>query len=133
MKNLKTHGEVAISNETRQLKEEDSQVLWFTPAIPATWEAEIRRIIIQGKPRQKVSEILSHQISWTWWCISCLWYSYVRGCRQVSNRPVLGKNMRTFLKNNIKLKRAEVMAQVVECLLSKCKALNSNPTITKKK
>jgi hypothetical protein len=45
MKNLKTHGEVAISNETRQLKEEDSQVLWFTPAIPATWEAEIGRII----------------------------------------------------------------------------------------
>jgi hypothetical protein len=28
-------------------------VLWYTPAILATQEVEIRRIMVQGKPRQK--------------------------------------------------------------------------------
>jgi hypothetical protein len=38
-----------------------------TPVIPATWEAEIGRIFIQGQPRQKVSKTPSQQVSWTWW------------------------------------------------------------------
>jgi hypothetical protein len=36
---------------------------WFTPAIPATWEAENRRIMVPGQPRQKVSEIPSQPMS----------------------------------------------------------------------
>jgi hypothetical protein len=27
---------------------------WLTPVIPATWEAEIRRITVQGQPKQIV-------------------------------------------------------------------------------
>jgi hypothetical protein len=31
---------------------------WLTSIIPATWKEEIRRIAIQGWPRQKVNETL---------------------------------------------------------------------------
>jgi hypothetical protein len=34
----------------------DSWVQWFVPIIPASWEAEIRRITVQGQPRKKVSK-----------------------------------------------------------------------------
>jgi DNA-binding transcriptional regulator PaaX len=37
------------------------------------------------------------------------------------------KSMRPYLKNNLKAKRAGGLAQAVECLPSKCKALNSKP------
>jgi hypothetical protein len=33
----------------------------------ATWEAEIRRIMVQGQPRQKVSKTPSQPISWAKW------------------------------------------------------------------
>jgi hypothetical protein len=33
--------------------------LWLTPVIPATQEAEIRRIKVQGQPRQIVGKTLS--------------------------------------------------------------------------
>jgi hypothetical protein len=40
-------------------------VLWLTPIIQATWESEIRRITVQGKPRQKVQETpISTNESW---------------------------------------------------------------------
>jgi hypothetical protein len=29
---------------------------WFTPVILTTWEAEMRRLLVLGQPRQKVSE-----------------------------------------------------------------------------
>jgi hypothetical protein len=35
--------------------------------IPATWEVEIRRIVICGQPRQKVSGTPSQQISQAEW------------------------------------------------------------------
>jgi hypothetical protein len=38
-----------------------------------------------------------------------------------------------FLKKKSMIKIKKTMAQVVECLPSKCKALSSNPNITKKK
>jgi hypothetical protein len=34
---------------------------WLTPAILATWEAEIRRIMVQSQPRQIVPETLSQK------------------------------------------------------------------------
>jgi hypothetical protein len=36
---------------------------WLTPVILATWEAEIRRMLVPGQPRQKVKEIPSQPIS----------------------------------------------------------------------
>jgi hypothetical protein len=36
---------------------------WFTPIITATWEVEIRRMEVQGQPRQKVSETPSQSKS----------------------------------------------------------------------
>jgi hypothetical protein len=41
-------------------------VQWLTLIIPATWEAEIRRIAFGGLSRQKVSETLI-SISQEWW------------------------------------------------------------------
>jgi hypothetical protein len=34
---------------------------WLMPAIPATWEAENRRITVQGQPGQIVCKILSQK------------------------------------------------------------------------
>jgi hypothetical protein len=34
----------------------DSWVWWYTPVILTTWEAEFRRLVVQGWPRQKGSE-----------------------------------------------------------------------------
>jgi hypothetical protein len=41
--------------------------------------------------------------------------------------------MRPYLKNNQHKKRAGEVAQVVECLPSKCEAMNSNSSATGKK
>jgi hypothetical protein len=34
-------------------------VWWLTPVIPATWEAEIRRIVGPGQPGQKARSLIS--------------------------------------------------------------------------
>jgi hypothetical protein len=65
------------------------------PIIPATWEAEIRRILVQGQAGQIVCETPISKIARAKW--------------------------------------TESAAQVVECLLCKCKALSSNHSPTKKK
>jgi hypothetical protein len=39
------------------------------PVISVTWEVGIRRIAIQGQPRQRVSKTLSEEISWLWWYV----------------------------------------------------------------
>jgi hypothetical protein len=38
----------------------EGQVLWLTPVILATWEAEIRRIMVQGHPGQKAGPYLKY-------------------------------------------------------------------------
>jgi hypothetical protein len=40
---------------------------WLTPIILATWEAEIRRMKVQGQPRQKVLETPSSKITRAKW------------------------------------------------------------------
>jgi hypothetical protein len=40
---------------------------WLTLVIPATWEAEIKRIEVWGQPRQTVPEIPFSTNSWVWW------------------------------------------------------------------
>jgi hypothetical protein len=37
------------------------QLQWLKPVIPATQEAEIRRIMVQSQPRQIVRETLSQK------------------------------------------------------------------------
>jgi hypothetical protein len=39
------------------------QLQWLTPVTPASWEVEIRRIMVQGQPWQSVSEALSEALS----------------------------------------------------------------------
>jgi hypothetical protein len=39
-----------------------NQVWWYMPVIPATHEAEIRRIKVQGQPRQKFNVIPFQQV-----------------------------------------------------------------------
>jgi hypothetical protein len=43
------------------------QAIWLTPIILATLEAEIRKILVQGQLRQKVSETPSQQIRRALW------------------------------------------------------------------
>jgi hypothetical protein len=39
------------------------------PVILASWEGEIKRIVVGGQPRRKVNETPSQPIkSWVWWC-----------------------------------------------------------------
>jgi hypothetical protein len=38
-----------------------SRHLWFTPVIPATQKAEIRRIAVQSQPKQIIHETLSRK------------------------------------------------------------------------
>jgi hypothetical protein len=42
------------------------------------------------------------------------------------SEAVLGKSTRPYLKNKVKSKRLGGVAQVIECLLSRHEALNSN-------
>jgi hypothetical protein len=53
--------EVNVSHGTNQNHEpqEGTPCQWLTPVIPATQEAEIRRILVQSQPGQIILEILS--------------------------------------------------------------------------
>jgi hypothetical protein len=42
------------------------------PIIPATKEAEIRKIMALGQPEEKVSKTPSQQISWLWWPVTVI-------------------------------------------------------------
>jgi hypothetical protein len=40
------------------IKEHSCQVQWLPPVVLATWDAEIRRVMVQGQPGQIVGETL---------------------------------------------------------------------------
>jgi hypothetical protein len=57
---LSTKYTISLSNHVNV-----GQALMFTPAIPATREAEVRRILVQGQQAKP----LSHSVAgWGWWC-----------------------------------------------------------------
>jgi hypothetical protein len=47
---------VGGGRQERVIREGETGGQWLTPAIPATWEAEDERIVVQGQPRQIVLE-----------------------------------------------------------------------------
>jgi hypothetical protein len=55
------------------------------------------------------------------------------GGRKIKVQGQPGQKHKTSSKKQTKPKRAGCMAKVEKCLLRKCKTLNSNPSITKKK
>jgi hypothetical protein len=78
--------------------------------IPATGEAKIGKIMVRGQSRQKKKKTCSKPMA-----------------------GPQGKMEDPNQKNNQSEKRVEGMALVVEHLVSKCTALNSNPRTTKTK
>jgi hypothetical protein len=71
------------------------------PINPATQEAKVRKVKVQGQPRQKVRETPTQQISWAQWHISsvpAMWEAMGRRISvQVSPRR---NNTSPYLKNN---------------------------------
>jgi hypothetical protein len=107
--------------------------------IPATQKAKIRRIQVQSQPRKKVSKTppisinkkltVEAQVCHPSYLVSINWRIKVQfGPGKKTLQPLVNKQP--------KAKRAGDIAQVVECLLSllsKSKALSSNPSKTKAK
>jgi hypothetical protein len=86
--------------------------------IPASWEAEIRRITVWGHPKQKVLETPSQSAS----CRTTVSHNCDLRCtggigRKIMVQAGLDINTRTYLKSNW---RAGSVAQLVERLSSKC-------------
>jgi hypothetical protein len=47
------------SNSNTKKKKREREFWWLTPVILPSWEAEIRKIMVQGQPGQIVLETLS--------------------------------------------------------------------------
>jgi hypothetical protein len=72
------------------------------PVIPATLEAEIRRIMIQVQSRQTVSKTSSQQISWAWWhttAIPATWQVKIGGWW---SETIPWQNLKTLSKKQLK-------------------------------
>jgi hypothetical protein len=72
---------------------------WLTPVIPATEETEIGRIVVEGKPKQKVGDPISTKNAV---CGGMCLSSSEAGSLSRRNmvQTALGKNMRHCLKNH---------------------------------
>jgi hypothetical protein len=99
----------------------------LAPVIPATQKVEIRRITVQGQPKQIGSKTPSQPISWA----VCHAYhsSYMAGInRRIIVQACPGKKHMTLFGKIDKSRKGLGMTQVVECLSSKCWCLSSNPS-----
>jgi hypothetical protein len=102
-----------------------SWMWWVRSAILVTQEAEIGRIEVQSQPGQKSLQdpILTNK-NWA------LWHVPLNPATQETlNRRIMVWDP---IRKISKAKRAEDMAQAVECLPSKGKTLSSKPSILKK-
>jgi hypothetical protein len=105
------------------------QVLWLIPIISVIWKVEIRRIEVQGQPRQKVLKTPSQPIK-AGHGGTHLSSQLCGNHKQEDCSPVWPMHKtRHYLKNNQSKKGWGVTE---ECLPSKCKALSSNPSTAKK-
>jgi hypothetical protein len=98
-----------------RFKVHQGQALWLTAVISVTREVEIRRITVQGQPRQKICETRSQLIK-----AECAVILVIR----VRNRRLMGVKERPYWKNN-KAKKTEGVVQVVQ---HQYQALSSNPS-----
>jgi hypothetical protein len=83
----------------------------------------IRRISVQGQPRQELIDIPSQSITWHALVISAKWEA-------LSRKTVVLAYPR---QNTRPYPKRAGMAQVVKHLSSKCQTLNSSPSTIKKK
>jgi hypothetical protein len=112
----------------------NSLAWWSVPVIPATWESEIWWITVPVQLRQRSLYDPSHQKKLDMVLCSCH-PSYGKKHkigRYQSKLAQPGQKLRSYLKTNREQKDGDV-AQAVECLHSKHKALSSNPSTTTKK
>jgi hypothetical protein len=75
-----------------------SLVQWLMSVIPATWELESQKFMVQGQPGQKVSEIPSQYISWMWWhapVVPAMWKTIGR---RITVHPSYGQKHETLCK-----------------------------------
>jgi hypothetical protein len=96
------------------------------PTILATWETEIRRIVIQSQTGQK----LAKTNRWVLWHTPVL-PSYARGCgrkHKIGRTPSsqLGLKTSPYLQNN-QNKRAGGIVQILECLSKSIKSRVQTP------
>jgi hypothetical protein len=94
-----------------------------TSIIPATQEAQIGTWRFEANPGNKGGENPSQSISQVWWCMPGN-----PPCRKLGSgcEPSPGQKLK-------KITKARGMSQMVKCLPSKCKTLNSNSTALKYK
>jgi hypothetical protein len=105
------------------------QAWWLMPVIPVTQEAEIRRIAVWGQPQTKKKkkkwDSPSQLINQGWWPTSVV--SAMRETKIGGSWSKTGPRPKheTLYKKITKAKNQNCVIQVVECLPSKCEALNS--------
>jgi hypothetical protein len=68
------------------------------PVVSATGEAEIRRIVVQGHPRQKVSKTPSQPTSQLWWFTPVIPAMRETVGRRISVQAYPVKDIRPYLK-----------------------------------
>jgi hypothetical protein len=69
----------------------------FISLLSATWESEIRRVMVQGQSDQKLARLPPQLIKWAWWSMSVIPAMWETMGWRVSLRLVLGKNARPYL------------------------------------
>jgi hypothetical protein len=107
--------------------------VWLlTSVIPATQEAEIERILIRASPGKKLVRPHLNKTSWAWWCVPVI-PTTQEDLGGSKSKAGPGTKSKTLTGKQPKAKSAGDVAQVLESLLSKYKALSSNPEQNKKR
>jgi hypothetical protein len=77
------------------------QAQWLSLIIPATQEAEVKRIMVQGQPRQKLIKTPSQSISSAGMVARACGLSYIGHIgRRTASKAGSGQKTRLYLKNN---------------------------------